>query len=279
MPHSAPHHLLLIHGAWATPAIWSALTPYLEAEGFRVHAVALPGDGIADERDPVLSLQACIERLSDRIAPLRGAVSLIAHSGGGVVATALAEALPQRITALVYIAGMMLPSGVGFAELVQELIAEHPEAAGIGPYLEWDEAHSSSRVPTEAAQQIFFQDLQPMPAQQAAAALVPQPEAMRALVAHWSPERFGRLPRLYIEALQDRSVVLAVQRVMQARVPGAQRIGLDSGHAPQLSQPHQLAQAIAPFLHTHAQEYPNRESGSDPESALQPTGTVIAEQD
>lgn len=279
MPRTAPHHLLLIHGAWATPAIWSALTPYLEAEEFRVHAMALPGDGIADDRDQVLSLEACIERLSDRIAPLQGAVSLIAHSGGGVIATALAEALPQRINALVYIAGMMLPSGVGFAELVRELIAEHPQAAGIGPYLEWNKTLDSSRVPAAAAQRIFFQDLEPIAAQQAAAALVPQPEAMRALVAHWSPERFGRLPRLYVEALQDRSVVLAVQRAMQARVPGAQRVSLDSGHAPQLSQPHQLTQAIAPFLRTHAQKHHNRESGSDPESALQLTGTVIAEQD
>ena len=42
-----------------------------------------------------------------------------------------------------------------------------------------------------------------------------QPEGTRALVANWTAERFGRLPRLYVEATEDRSVVLAVQRKMQ----------------------------------------------------------------
>lgn len=278
----ATHHLLLIHGAWATPAIWSALTPCLEAEGFSVHAAALPGDGVADMPDQALSLQACVERLAAVIAPLQGPVSLIAHSGGGVIATALAEALAERITALVYIAGMMLPSGVGFAELVRDVIAEHPEAAGIGPLLQWNEARSASQVPPEAARQILFQDLNPAQAQQAAALLVPQPEAVRSLVAHWSAGRFGRLPRLYIEALQDRSVVPAVQRRMLAQVPGAQRIALDSGHAPQLSQPQPLAQAIAPFLRAQ-QALPHADNSglahTRPLAATGATGTVIAEHD
>ncbi|WVM91593.1 hypothetical protein ULG90_16525 [Halopseudomonas pachastrellae] len=56
------------------------------------------------------------------------------------------------------------------------------------------------------------------------------------MVANWTAERFGRLPRLYLEATEDRSVVLAVQRKMQALVPGAQVVSLPCGHVPQVVQ-------------------------------------------
>jgi len=37
--------------------------------------------------------------------------------------------------------------------------------------------------------------------------------------------------------LQDRSVVLGVQRRMQALVPGAEVLSMDTGHVPQLAAP------------------------------------------
>ncbi len=44
----------------------------------------------------------------------------------------------------------------------------------------------------------------------------------------------GTVHRLYIEALQDRSVPIAVQRTMQRLVPGARIATIDTDHAPQL---------------------------------------------
>ena len=61
-------------------------------------------------------------------------------------------------------------------------------------------------------------------------------------------ERYGRIPRLYIETLDDRSVILPVQRAMQVLAPGASVVSLPTGHAPQLSAPARLAEAIIPFL-------------------------------
>jgi pimeloyl-ACP methyl ester carboxylesterase len=65
---------------------------------------------------------------------------------------------------------------------------------------------------------------------------------------HTSAERFGRVPRLYVKALDDRSVILAAQRQMQRLVPGARVVSLPTGHAPQFSAPERLAGAIVPFL-------------------------------
>jgi len=71
------------------------------------------------------------------------------------------------------------------------------------------------------------------------------------LIPTWSPERFGRLPRLYVEAKKDRSVVLPVQRRMQQLVPGAEVVSLDTGHVPQVAAPEAVASALAAFAASH----------------------------
>lgn len=55
---------------------------------------------------------------------------VVGHSGGAVVASQLASR-PHKVAALVYLAGIMLPSDVPFGQLVQEILPQHPEAVGI----------------------------------------------------------------------------------------------------------------------------------------------------
>jgi len=152
------------------------------------------------------------------------------------------------VSRLVYIAGMMLPGGESFEELVKSVSARHPEATGIWPHLEWSRDRRTSRVPAEAAIQFFLQDCPEEDAAAAAARLTPQGEGGRAVTTPATAERYGRIPRLYVEALHDRSVILPVQRAMQARAPGALVVSLPTGHAPQFSAPAALAEAIIPFL-------------------------------
>ena len=82
---------------------------------------------------------------------------------------------------------------------------------------------------------IFLQDCAESDAAAAAARLTPQGEGGRAVTTPATAERYGRIPRLYVEALDDRSLILPVQRAMQARAPGASVVSLPTGHAPQFS--------------------------------------------
>ena len=50
-----------------------------------------------------------------------------------------------------------------------------------------------------------------------------QPQGGRAVAAHLTKDRFGRVPRADIEATRGRSVVPAAQKRMQELVPGAAR--------------------------------------------------------
>lgn len=244
---SARGTLVLIHGAWAGHWVWDRLRPLMEAQGWRTLAPGLPGCGEQLGEPAEASLQACAEALARRLEQEPGPLLLAGHSGGGAVATQLAEMLAERVLGVVYIAGMMLPSGTGFADIVRQLLPEHPEVAGIGPHLQWNPERTVSRVPPEAAASIFFNDLPATEARRIASRLGPQAEGSRAMVPHWTPERFGTLPRLYIEATRDQSVTLQAQRTMQALTPGADVVSLNAGHAPQVSQPGAVAGAIGSF--------------------------------
>jgi pimeloyl-ACP methyl ester carboxylesterase len=240
--------VILVHGAWQGSWAWARFAPCLQAAGFETHAIDLPGNG-ADGSDPAdVTFEACLQHVHGIVRALDRPVSLVGHSGGGLLITAFAERWPSCVSRLVYIAGMMLPGGESFEELVKSVSARHPEATGIWPHLEWSRDRRTSRVPAEAAIQFFLQDCPEEDAAAAAARLTPQGEGGRAVTTPATAERYGRIPRLYVEALHDRSVILPVQRAMQARAPGALVVSLPTGHAPQFSAPAALAEAIIPFL-------------------------------
>lgn len=238
---------VLIHGAWAGGWVWETITPCLTEQGFNVMAPDLPGCGNRLGNPADASLEQCVADLEEMLQQVKGPLLLVGHSGGGAVATQLAEAIPERVIGVAYLAGMMLPSGTGFGEVVSDMLEQYPEASGIGPFLTWEDDGRVSRVPAAAIRQIFLQDVSESIAEQATPHFNPQAEGSRMLVPHWTDARFGELPRLYIEARQDRSVILPVQRRMQQLVPGARVISLDTGHVPQVAAPGLVACALAEF--------------------------------
>ena len=240
--------VILIHGAWQGSWAWSRFVPHLAAAGFVTRAVDLPGNGVDGTAPADITFDSWLNYLQGVVNGFDRPVSLVAHSGGGLLATAFAERYPSSVSRLVYVAGMMLPGGQGFEDIVHSVLSQHPEAAGIWPHLEWSEDRRVSRVPAAAAIAHFLQDCPEPDAAAAAAKLTPQGEGGRDVRSPAIPERYGRIPRLYVEALEDRSVILPVQRAMQALAPGAQIVSLRTGHAPQFSAPAELAAAIIPFL-------------------------------
>jgi hypothetical protein len=57
-------------------------------------------------------------------------------------------------------------------------------------------------------------------------------------------ERWGRVPRAYIECSDDKSLILDCQRAMQARAPCDIVVTIDSDHSPFLSTPEALTDAL-----------------------------------
>ena len=245
--------IVLIHGAWQGSWAFDAWRPRLETAGWRVHCVDLPGNGHtpASVLRPA-TLAGYSDQVCDVLAALQRPAVVLGHSGGGIVASQVAEALPDRVAALVYLAGMMLPSGQSYADLIAQARADDPDwiYAGINPHLRWSADRSSSQVSQEGALEVFLHDCPADAARAAAARLMPQPESGRAISNRLSAQRFGRVPRLYIGCRQDRSVPWALQQRMQSLQPPQASIALDCGHVPQLACPVALTQAMLPALQT-----------------------------
>lgn len=234
--------VVLIHGAWQGSWVWADVVPRLTGAGHRCHAVDLPGSapGLADRatvtfRDQVAYLEGLVAGIGDPVV-------VVAHSGGGLAASQIAENMPDHIAGIVYVAGIMLPDGTRFAEIVESCKAEEPSAVGVWPYLE--HLDGMSAVPEAAAVEIFFHDGPADVAATAAARLTPQSNAARDASPHITGGKFGTVPRIYIEALKDRSVVPFVQRRMQERVPGATVRSIDTGHAPMVADPELLSDML-----------------------------------
>ena len=69
-------------------------------------------------------------------------------------------------------------------------------------------------------------------------------------------ERYGRVPRLYIECLEDRAVTLALQRRMVRESPGTHVRALQSSHSPFFSRPLELTALLCESLEVFASTQP-----------------------
>lgn len=241
--------IVLIHGAWQGSWVWADVAPRLTGAGHTCHSVDLPGSApdIVDRAE--VSFRDQVTFLEGLIVETDKPVVVVAHSGGGIAASQIAENLPDRVAGLVYVAGIMLPDGTRFAEIVESCRVEEPSALGVWPHL--DHMEGMSVVSEAAAIEIFFHDGEPEAAARAATNLTPQSDAARDASPHITDDRFGVVPRIYIEALKDRSVVPFVQRRMQELVPGAEVRSIDTGHAPMVANAallsEMLVQAVRDF--------------------------------
>ena len=237
---------LLIHGAWQGAWVWESQLAALEAAGWRPVALDLPGNGVDGRAPGDVRFEDHVAHAAAALEAAEGPVAVIAHSGGGVLATQLAEDHPERIAQVIYVCGMMLPSGVTFPDFVAPFVEVDPAAIGITARL--TQVPGGTSVPPEAAREIFYHDAAPDAAAAAAARLTPQGDDVRAPRVRFTEARAGRVPRGYIRCGADRSVLPAVQDAMCAARPGARRVLLPCGHAPMLAAPDALSAAIAELL-------------------------------
>jgi len=229
---------ILVHGACHGGWCWEKVQPILESHGHKVCAPDLPGLG-KDHTPPAnVTLADNVEKISRLLDKMEEPVVLVGHALGGVTISQTAEARRRKIKALVYVCGLMPPSGTAS----RDLTAGDPEIL----FRRSREVSPDGFTYTFARAQLpamFYEDVSPEDRYRAMERLRPQPISISTTPVTLTQERFGSVPRWYIECTHDNAVRIARQRAMVKTIP-CKVITMECGHTPFYSQPEELAEHL-----------------------------------
>lgn len=245
--HDTPEQptLILVHGAWHGGWCWQRVLPLLQARGLAAHAVTLTGVG---ERAHLLSGQI---RLSTHMHDVLGLIDalelrrvlLVGHSYGGLVITAVADALLKRTSqaqpapvlhGLVYVDAVTPHAGESWSSqhspetVASRLRLAREQGAGIG-----------IPPPDAAAFGLEGEDRDWVNRRQ-----TPQPLGVYQDSLCFDAAAVAALPRTFIDCVSPALPTIAVMRQRVRTEPGWRVHELATGHDPMVSAPSALADLL-----------------------------------
>jgi pimeloyl-ACP methyl ester carboxylesterase len=133
MRPAAKQTFVLVHGSWHGGWCWERLAPLLEQQGHRVLAPTLLGLGeLADGATPDTGLTLHVDQVEKLLIDSDlNDVILVGHSYGGMLITALADRLPNRMSWLVYLDALLPKHGQSCFDLMPGVESDFQAAADV----------------------------------------------------------------------------------------------------------------------------------------------------
>ena len=230
---------VLVHGAWHGGWSWHRIVARLQRAPHRVMAPDLLSLGIDTTPPGSVTLRAWTDQIAALAESSNESIVLVGHSRGGIVLSEVAERIPERIRVLVYVTAFLLEDGRSLLDSA----AEQSESL-VPPAMIVAEDHQSATLRDSAIREAFYGRCSDDDVALAHTLLKPEPLAPLATPVHTTAERFGRVPRIYVECTADRAIPHAAQRHMQVALPCSRRVTLDSDHSPFFCCPDELAAVL-----------------------------------
>lgn len=229
--------IVLIHGSWHGGWCWEKLVPLLEAKGHHVLAPDSPGMG--DDHTPFAEdiFGQWVDAATVIVEAQSEPVVLVGHSRGAIIVSGVAERVPDKLAQLVYLTGYALGDGEALMDVRS---ASEDVYAALVP----SDDGSTVCLDPALAPNLFYGLSSPEVVARAVARLCLEPLQPASVHLKLSDDRFGRVPRAYIEASEDRALPLALQREAQQRWPFHRVVTLPSDHSPFYSMPDRLADVL-----------------------------------
>ncbi len=230
---------VLVHGAWQAPYAWQFVKSQLEQNGQKVVVVELPGHG-ADKTPPAtLTIDVYRDKVISAINGIQGNVILVGHSMGGVVVTATAEKIPNRIDKLVYIGAFLPANGQSLLAL-----ASTDSTSLLGPALVPSADQLTLGIKPESIVPIFIQDGTDAVKKLVVDNYQPEPAIPFTNPVTLTAANFGKVAKYYVYTTQDQAVGLNLQKRMVAAAGIKNTYTLNSSHCPFLSMPDQVTKVL-----------------------------------
>jgi pimeloyl-ACP methyl ester carboxylesterase len=236
-------NFVLVHGAWHGGWCWREVVRPLARAGHRVHAVTLTGLG---ERAHLLSPSITLEtHIADVIGVIEAeeleAVVLAVHSYAGMLGTAVADRMGERLAHLVYVDAVVPKPGESWS-------STHASATREARLTAARARADFSFPPPDPA--VF--GLSAEPHAWVARRQTPHPGHTYEAPLDFDVQRVARVPRTFIDCTAPPLATIDVirQRVRDARfwdghwLPGARVVELATGHDPMISAPEALVDVL-----------------------------------
>lgn len=237
---------VLVHGSWHGAWCWYHVATRLRNAGHRVLAPDLAGLGADRTALTEVTLARWRDDVCRAIDQADERVVLVGHSRGGLLISESAEARPDRIVTLVYLAAFLVRDGETLLDVSaldgESLIRGNLEIAPNG---------LSANVRDAVIDEAFYAQCPAEDIVLARMLLQPEPLAPLATPARLTPERYGRVHRIYIECLNDRAVTPSAQRRMYTATPCAEVITMHTDHSPFFSAPDELTTHLTRIAAVH----------------------------
>ena len=215
-------NIVLVHGAWADGSCWSDVIERLQADGFSVQAPQFPES----------SLDADVARLRQVLELQEGPTLVVAHSYGGQIITAGANA--PNVVGLVYVAAFALDEG----ESVGALLADAPPSPALANMI--TDEHGFAWLAEDDFLKHFAADVEPTRARVMYA--VQQPLTLSVFNDVMGPPAWKSHPTWFLVAEHDEVIPPDAQR--QFAGMGATTTELSSSHVAMVSHPAEVTELI-----------------------------------
>lgn len=228
---------VFVHGSFQAAWCWREIVPRLESEGHSCVAFDLPGHGSNPIPIEKVTLQEYVRAVINAIEPLVEAPILVGHSMTAIISQ-VAEVIPSRIRALVYIAGLLLPNGRAMLEMVNDFDPQYVAQ------LVWAADRKTARWSAVAAREYAYSLCLPSVVEEILPLLTAEPVAPYEARLQTTSDHFGRVPRYYVECERDRIVPISLQRKMHSEIPCKRVYSINTDHSPFFSAPAELVSIL-----------------------------------
>lgn len=231
--------IALVHGAFEDAHIWDGVSAKLQADGYRVINVDLPGRPSAPMAPNLVSNNVYRDAVLNAISGESRPVVLVGHSFGGIAVTNVAEAAPEKIKTAVYLAAFLPQDGESMLSL-----AKQDRDSKAGPALKIDEAKGTISVNYAARADLFANGAPEGLRKVLPDLIIDEPLGPIVTPVSVTAAHFGQVDKVYIHTAQDQVVSPYLQQKMVAATPVRLEFTLNTGHTPFLTDVPGLVSAI-----------------------------------
>ena len=262
---------ILIHGSYHAAWNWHKVIPLLERNGHRGISLDMPGHGLDKMPMQKVTFKDCVQKVVAAMHQIEGKVILLAHSRNGIIISQAAEECPEKVEKLIYLASYLIPNGKSMMDYalldteslvfqnvlpkINVKLANRLNQSFVGfkkhiiSYL-LPKKLKTHKLSPHIFKEALYHDCPDEITELANVLLTDEPNLGGFEKLNLTKERYGKIPKIYIECLQDRAVTLMIQRKMQEDSPCNAVYKMDTSHSPFFSKPQELCEILCEIATT-----------------------------